>query len=165
LRVVQVPERRETVVQDPDRRVLTRGSSSHTKSKMAVHTWKILWIYSLVFALPVAGLTDSGEVRAQQNVPSWAESQDTRRTSSQNRGGFRTRAPNDQCTSGSCQDGFSCVEGNNGALQCKRNGSSGGGGSTVGGSWAPFWNVTMIVLGIGFSVYHLNRRGSSQFRD
>ena len=36
-------------------------------------------------------------------------------------------------------------------------------GVPIGGPWAPFWNVTMIVLGVGLGVYHLNTRDRAFF--
>lgn len=89
------------------------------------------------------------------------------------RGEFRTRAPGggqgppQECsTSQDCSGYPNEYCGTNG--KCFSNGSGpgnqNGGGQQpsdvpIGGAWAPFWNVTMIVLGVGLGVYHLNRRG------
>jgi hypothetical protein len=83
---------------------------------------------------------------------------------SQGGGSLRTKAS--VCSPSACNppcgNGETCISPGNGnaPCQCKSN-DSGVVQNTVpiGGKWAPFWTVMMIVLAAGLGVYHLNRQG------
>ena len=116
---VRASDRSEAAAQNRDDWAFARHSPSPQVTEMAVHRLKVLGFCALLFAVMLGGTTSGGDVQAQ-NLPSWAESQPSRRVDTgrrtesyqrsrgadqgsysegrggsyrASRGGFRTRAP------------------------------------------------------------------------